>query len=73
MNNNDPPREASTLWPAYSTRALAELAEAVLCQEYAKDLRNIEMLEAIVEEDAPRFQRAWEDRYKRDWFTGREK
>lgn len=57
----------SALHPIYVERALAELAEAVVRQEHAKDLRNKEMLVALAEEDAERFKQLWAERYERPW------
>ena len=53
--------------PIYVQRVLAELAEAIVRQDNAKDLRNKEILIAIAEENDDEFKRLWCERYEREW------
>ena len=53
--------------PIYVQRALAELAEALLRNEYGKDLHNIPLLRALAEEKDEDFKRAWSERYDCPW------
>ena len=57
----------STSHPIYVQRALAELAEALLRNEYSKDLHNIPMLRALAKEDDTEFKRLWVERYDCPW------
>ena len=54
--------------PIYTRRMLAELAEAILRHEYAKDLHNITILTALQDMDADAAIRAWCERHQREWM-----
>ena len=53
--------------PIYLRRMLAELAEAILRQEYGKDLHNIALLRALEDGNADAAIKAWCDRWEQPW------